>query len=666
VLFADRPPAVHRWFKHGSSKCGTLVASDRSQGRGTMARKATRSWVAQAVLVVLAIGVVVAAPLASSSRTPADAVTIAGARSISDQVAVNFDASGRKPPEQRTTDVHLLAFNDLHGNLEAAGNNIYGQFAGGAAYLAKAVKDRQATYGNLQATVFAGDNIGASPLANGLFLEEPITIASNLMNVDFASVGNHEFDKGSDELLRIQNGGCHPTEGCTAAPYALPNGGTTNVYPGADFQYLSANVVVDATGQTLFPAFETKRFKSKSGKKFEVGFIGEVLEATPTIVTPTGVAGLTFQDEADAANRAVGQLKRQGVDTSVLVIHEGGFQTTAALNGCAGNLGGSAIADIAGRLDPSIKVIVSAHTHAEYRCTITAGGVTRLITSASSFGRILTDITLTVDDKSGELVQASAENVIVANALNTPGPGVVRQPDLTKEDPQVQAVVAQYVAASAPLANRVIGRIQGDLTRTGSPFGESALGDVIADAQFVATQPADLGGARLAFMNPGGIRADLRVADISSGGEAPGEVTYGEAFTVQPFGNSLVTKTMTGDMIRRLLQQQFPGCGGQTTQRILQVSATFRYERDLAATTCEGRIGRMFVDGVEVALTDSFRVTMNNFLAAGGDGFTVFNEGTNALGGAQDIDAFVAAFAAAEPAGIAVPTLDRIVPVPVP
>jgi 5'-nucleotidase len=387
-----------------------------------------------------------------------------------------------------------------------------------------------------------------------------------------------------------------------------------------------------------------------------------VLEATPTIVTPTGVAGLTFQDEADAANRTVQQLQRQGVKTSVLVIHEGGFQQTpAALNGCTGNLAGSPIADIASRLDPSIKVIVSAHTHAEYRCTITSGGVTRLITSASSFGRILSDITLTVDDKSGELVASSAENVLVENALNTPGPGVTRVPDPSKEDPQVQQVVNQYVTAAAPLANRVIGRIQGDLTRTGSPQGETTLGDVIADAQLTATQPANLGGAQLAFMNPGGIRADLRVGDISSGGEAPGEVTYGEAFTVQPFGNSLVTKTMTGDMIRRLLEQQFVGCAVPTSNRILQVSNTFSYEQDPAAATCAGHIGRMFVAGTEVTPTDSFRVTMNNFLAAGGDGFTVFNEGTDALGGAQDIDAFVAAFAAAEPAGIAVPPLNRIV-----
>ncbi|HEV8373031.1 MAG TPA: bifunctional metallophosphatase/5'-nucleotidase [Actinomycetota bacterium] len=625
-----------------------------------MKRSSLRSWAGQLVVAAVAVGVVLAAPLAAPKQASTDAVVISGARSLSDQVLVSYGSLDKR----RTTDVHLLAFNDLHGNLEAAGLNLYGKFAGGAAYLAKAVKDRQALYRNRQATILAGDNIGASPLANGLFFEEPITIASNLMKVDFASVGNHEFDKGKDELLRIQNGGCHPLEGCTAAPYALPNGGTTNVYPGADFQYLSANVVVDATGRTLFPAFAMKSVRTDGGDKFRIGFIGEVLEATPTIVTPTGVAGLTFQDEADAANRAVKQLQGKGVRTSVLVIHEGGFQAApAALNGCSGNLQGSAIADIVSRLDPAIKVIVSAHTHAEYRCTITTpDGVTRLVTSASSFGRILSDITLAIDDKSGELVNAGAQNVLVENALNTPGPGVTRIPDPSKEDPQVQAVVEQYVAASAPLANQVIGRIQGDLTRTGSPQGESTLGDVIADAQLVATQPANLGGAQLAFMNPGGIRADLRTTDISSGGEAVGEVTYGEAFTVQPFGNSLVTKTMTGDMLRRLLEQQFPGCGGQTTQRILQVSNTFRYEQNAAGATCADKIGRMFVAGAEVTPTASFRVTMNNFLAFGGDGFTVFNEGTAALGGAQDIDALVAAFAAAEPAGIAVPPLDRIVP----
>jgi 5'-nucleotidase len=625
-------------------------------------KKWTRGWVAPFSLVSLAVGVVVAAPLPTSDMASANKVTIAGARSLSDRVHVQWVHK----PKDRTEVVHVLAFNDLHGNLEPASLNIYGKFAGGAAYLAKAIKDRQELYGNDEVTVFAGDNIGASPLANGLFFEEPITIATNLMNVDFGSVGNHEFDKGTDELRRIQKGGCKPVDGCTAAPYATANGRSRKTYPGADFQYLSANVIVDATGKTLFPAYGIKKIRSDHGKKIKIGFIGEVLEATPTIVTPTGVAGLTFVDEADAANAAVAKLKKRGVNTAILVIHQGGFQSgTAALNGCAGNLEGSDIAEIASRLDPAIKVIISAHTHAEYRCTITIGGVTRLITSASSFGRVLSDITLTIDSRHGTLVSASAENIIVENALNVPGTGVVRAADPSKADPQVQAVVDQYVTASAPLANQVVGHIQADLTRTATVQGETTLGNVIADAQLDATAPANLGSAVVAFMNPGGVRNDLLFNAISSGGEPAGAVTYGEAFSVQPFGNSLVTKTMTGDMIRRLLEQQFPGCGGQGTKRILQVSRSFSYEQNPdPALPCADRIGQIWINGVVVGPTDSFRITMNNFLAFGGDGFTVFNEGTEALGGAQDIDAFVGYFQANEPAGLAVPPSTRIVPKP--
>ncbi len=608
-------------------------------------------------LLGASLATVLVAPLATTGGGTAGAVTIGGARNLSDRVSIQL-----APKPAKSTDIHVLTYNDFHGNLEADSLNLYGSFAGGAAYLAKVVKDRQKAYGNREVTVFAGDNIGASPLADGLFFGEPSTIVANLLHVDFASVGNHEFDKGKDELLRIQNGGCR-AGGCTGAPYLKANGKTTNVFPGADFQYLSANVVVDATGKTLFPAFGVKTIKSGS-KKIKIGFIGEVLQSTPTIVTPTGVAGLTFGDEADAANAAVKKLKHQGVNAIVLVIHQGGAQTAPALNGCAGNLAGSDIANIVQRLDPAISVVVSAHTHNEYRCTLSFNGATRLITSASSFGRVLTDINLTIDDKTGKIALMSADNVLVQNALNAPGPGVTRIDDPTKADPQVAGVVKQYVDASAPLANKVIGKIQGDLTRTGSTQGESTLGDVIADSQLAATTPADVGGAVVAFMNPGGIRGDLLVNAISSGGEAPGEVTYGEAFTVQPFGNSLVTKTMTGDQIRRLLQQQFPGCAVPTTARILQISSTITYEQDAAAATCEAKIGMITIKGAVVGPTDTFRVTMNNFLATGGDGFTVFNEGTSSLGGAQDIDAFAAAFAAAAPAGIAVPPLNRITPIP--
>ena len=515
----------------------------------------------QAVLVALAVGVVLAAPLATLERGGRPgAVTISGARSLSDQVVVTFGAEADK---QRTTDVHLLAFNDLHGNLEAAGNNIYGQFAGGAAYLAKAVKDRQAHYGELQATRPRGRQHRGQPAGQRAVLR-----------------GAHHHRQQPDERRlrvgrqpRVRQGqgraAAHPERRLPPGRRLhrpprtrSPNGATTNVYPGADFQYLSANVVVDATGETLFPAYGTKRFKSDSGKKFEVGFIGEVLEATPTIVTPTGVAGLTFQDEADAANRAVAELKSRGVNTSVLVIHEGGFQTHRSaqrLRRQPGRQRHRRHRQPARPVDQGHRVgahprRVPLHDH--------AGGVTRLITSASSFGRILSDITLTIDDKTGKLVQASAENVDRRQRPQHTRPGRDPRARPAKEDPQVKAVVDQYVTASAPLANRVIGRIQGDLTRTG--LAARRVGAGRRDrGRPVGGHPAGRPRAArsLAFMNPGGIRADLRVADISSGGEAPGEVTYGEAFTVQPFGNSLVTKTMTGDMIRRLLQQQFPGCG---------------------------------------------------------------------------------------------------------
>jgi 5'-nucleotidase len=630
-------------------------------------RPSTR--LAQGGLVAVSLGAVLLAPLAAGGPAGSSAATISGANSLTDTVSVSF-ASSSKP--KTTSDVHVLAWNDFHGNLEPASLNIYGHFAGGAAYLSKLVKDKQAEYGHSEATVLAGDNIGASPLANALFNEEPAVIASNLMNVDFSSVGNHEFDKGAAELKRIQDGGCKPVTGCNGAPYAKGNTGeaTSKKYPGADYQYLSANVLDNATGEPLFPAYGIKKLRSSDHTDVNVGFIGEVLHDTPTIVTPSGVAGLTFTDEATAANKAVKDLAAKGVKIPILVIHQGGFQSgTAALNGCAGNLAGSPIAQIADQLDPSIKIIISGHTHAEYRCTITTNGVTRLITSAASFGRILTDLTLKVDDATGELVQADATNQIVDNATNAPGTGVTRVADPSKSDPVVAKVVDQYVTASAPLAGKVIGKAQGDLTRTAS--GESTLGDVIADAQLASTAPADAGGSLVAFMNPGGIRADLLTSAISSAGEAPGEITYGEAFTVQPFGNTLVTKTLTGAQIRSLLEQQFAGCGGQTTSKTLQVSSSLKYEQSPtalpaspSAADCAAQIGTIWINGTAVDPAAGYRVTMNNFLATGGDGFTVFNGGTDVLGGAQDIDSFAAYLAAAGSTGVAVPPLTRIVPKP--
>ncbi len=591
-------------------------------------------------------------PIATSSGNAAGAAVITGPATLAQPFSVQFQTGN-----PTTTDVHLLAFNDFHGNLEPAGLNIYNQYAGGSAFLAKAIKDKQKAF-PAQVTVMAGDGIGASPLQSALFNEEPAIVAMNLMNVDFASVGNHEFDKGAAELKRIQAGGCRVPEGCNAAPYALANGTTTNTYPGATFKYLSANVL-DTAGNTLFPAFGIKTVPAAGGGTVKIGIIGEVLKETPTIVTPSGVAGLSFVDEAAAANKAAATLKAQGVSTIVLVIHQGGLQSNPnVLSGCTGNLVGSDIERIAKGLDPSISVIVSGHTHAEYRCSISLNGATRLITSASSFGRILTDITLKVNPVDGSLVSADASNSIVANSTNTDRT-TPRVDDPSKADPAVAALTAQYVKAAAPLANRVVGKIAGNLTRTANSLGETTLGNVLADAQLASTSSAGTGGAVVAFMNPGGVRADLNVADISSGGEAPGEVTYNEMFTVQPFGNSLVTKTMTGAQLRFLLEQQFIGCGGQTTTRILQISSTLTYEQVPTATTCAGRIDSIKIKGVVVEPSDKFRITMNNFLATGGDGFTVFNGGTDVLGGAQDVDSFADYFKA-NPNGIEVPALGRI------
>ena len=268
-------------------------------------------------LIVGGLTTAMITPFAVGGVGRANAAVIGGAATLDDPVSVQFSRAGRDD----IGDVHIIGFNDFHGNLEPATLNIYGHFAGGAAYLAKAVKDKQAVYGHQAMTVMAGDGIGAAPLVSQLFSNEPAIEAMNLMHVDFASVGNHEFDKGRAELLRIQNGGC-PSTGCIGAPYTVERRGkvsTTSIYPGADFQYLSANVVDTTSGKTLFPALGIKELTTNTGEDVKIGVIGEVLKDTPTIVTPSGVAGLQFQDEADAANRAAQQLKRRGVKTLSLI-----------------------------------------------------------------------------------------------------------------------------------------------------------------------------------------------------------------------------------------------------------------------------------------------------------------------------------------------------------
>src|SRR5215207_8732522 len=452
-----------------------------------------------------------------------------------------------------TVNVQILALNDFHGNLlppSGSSGRVGTIDAGGVEYLATHISNLRSLNPNT-VVVSAGDMIGASPLLSALFHDEPTIEAFNLIGLDFNAVGNHEFDEGYAELLRMQNGGCHPVDGCLDG----------DDFAGANFQFLAANVVRQDNGKTIFPAYKIRSFDTA-----KIAFIGMTLEGTPLIVTPSGISDLNFLDEAATVNALVPQLKAKGIETIVVLIHEGGVQAAPApYNGCVGISG--PIVDIVNNFDDEVDVVISGHTHQPYNCVIDG----KIVTSAFSFGRLVTKVDLTIDRATGEVTTMAAENKIVTR-------------DVAKAS-LLTALIAKYNAIAAPLANRVIGSITADITRTNNAAGESALGDVIADGQLEATNDPGFGDAVVAFMNPGGIRADLTYAG-SSAGEGDGNVTYGEMFTVQPFGNSLVTKTMTGAQIRSLLEQQFPGCGGQTTKRILQVSSGFSYDQTPEAATC--------------------------------------------------------------------------------
>ena len=581
--------------------------------------------------------------------------------------------------------VKIIGFNDFHGNLQSPGT--FGQntivptaqrpAVGGAEYIAAYVA-RLKAQNPLNAVVGGGDFIGASPLISALFFDEPAVEVMNHVGVDFTSVGNHEFDKGSAELKRLQAGGCKLTNGqpdpnsCRGLGSRAPG-----TFDGAQFKWLSANVIENATGRTLLPPYGIKAFNG-----VKVAFIGMTLKGTPGIVTPTGVAGLSFQDEADTVNALVPRLRAQGIEAIVVLVHQGGFQSSpnvGDINGCDGNLKNadgskSDIENIVNRLDDAVDLVISAHTHAAYNCSAStvdvknvsgtavstprptglANKVGRLIpvTSASAFGRIVTDIDVTLDPKTHNVTAVAPTNRLVDRtdpAINA----------AIATDPTVRNIVLGYNALVSPLAGAVVGTITSPLPSTANAAGEEPAGDLIADAQLAATQPAALGGAQIAFMNVGGVRSP---GFISAASTYPYALTYGDAFTVQPFGNSLVTMTLTGTQLKALLEQQFNGCNGQSANRVMQSSNGLKYSWSASAPACSKIVDVSFTptdvtvtppvatgapqiivsNGVVQNPARTYRVTVNNFMATGGDGFTTLIGGTNVLGGAQDIDALVA------------------------
>ena len=506
--------------------------------------------------------------------------------------------------------LRILAINDFHGHIATSSDSFGG--VGRADFLAANIAVARAEVEN-SVFVSAGDLIGGSPLISALFYDEPTIEAMNLMGLDFNGVGNHEFDEGLAELRRMQRGGPHPVEGDLGG----------DPFSGAEFEFLAANVIDEATGDTIFPPYAVRHYQGVG-----VAFIGLTLHGTPTVVAQSALKGMTFEDEAETVNALVPRLREQGVEAIVVLLHEGG-RSDGGQNDCGSGLTGH-LAEIATRLDDAVDIVIAGHTNDEFVCEIDG----KWVTMADTRGRLFTVIDVTLSRATRDLTVRSVENLPNSQAGVTP-------------DPALTALIDRYDALSAPRANAVIGSITADISRQQNTAGESALGDVIADAQLEATRDPDTGGAVIAFMNEGGIRESILFE--SSGPESDGELTFGEVFSVQPFGNSLVTLSLTGAQIDALLEAQFSDSADDSDE-ILQVSRGFSYTWD-AARPVGARIdpSTITINGTPVDPDATYRVTVNSFLADGGDGFTVLREGTERTGGEVDLDALIAYFSTASP-----------------
>jgi 5'-nucleotidase len=585
---------------------------------------------------------------------PLVGAAVVGLAAIAGLTATSGTAQAYNP---LVMDVQILSFNDFHGNLEpptgSSGRLVTGHQldasgkavdittdsltppgVGGVEYLATHLKEARQGHRNT-VTVAAGDLIGASPLLSAAFHDEPTIEAMNALGLDVSAVGNHEFDEGYKELQRMADGGCLD-DGPNGANNQ--NSCALHRFRGADFPYLAANVKYAGTNKTILPPYSIENINGA-----RIGFIGMTLKDTPSIVTASGVAGLEFTDEVATANALVPELRRKGVNAIVVLIHQGGSpgQQTwygpdnkpytvnpsydAACENGSQLAPDSPIIPIAKGLDPAIDMVVSGHTHQPYVCDIKdPAGQDRLVTSASSFGRLFTETNLQYDRLSRDIVRASVQG---SNMLVTRN--VAKDPAQTK-------IITDYNAAIAPIASKVIGHINADVTRATNPAGESALGDLIADAQL--NDPSVVGSFSkpvIAFMNPGGIRADLSYA-ASKWGEAPGDVTFEEAFTVQPFNNYLVSMDLKGSDIYALLTQQVTGANSGTGKKTLQISAGFTY-----TMTPTGPVdGSVALNGTPIDKSATYRIVANNFLSDGGDNFAAFKNGTNKYFGGLDIDGF--------------------------
>jgi 5'-nucleotidase len=565
-----------------------------------------------------------------------------------------------QPAGQRLQHVQLLAINDFHGNVQPPtgssgtvtqllpGGGTTPLTVGGVEYLATHLAQARAGH-DRSLTVAAGDLIGASPLLSGAFHDEPTIEAMNALGLDVTSVGNHEFDEGSAELLRMQNGGCRTNPDGTKAADSCPAGPGT--FPGADFPFLSANVVRTDTGKTLFPPYVVKKLNG-----VKIGFIGMTLKGTPDIVTAAGVQGLTFLDEVTTANKYAAELQAQGVQSIVVLLHQGGIPASSAYNydcNAGGNLGLSGdVVPIAQQISPAVDLIVTGHTHTAYTCNIPdPAGNSRMVTSAASFGRLYTDIELSYDPVTRDIVRTSVA------ATNMP---VTR--DVAKA-PAETDILSRYTTYLGPIASKVVGYIGGSILGRGctgacAPAGETPAGDLIADAQLegMKTDPLNSGGADFAIMNPGGIRGDFTCVPATS----PCAQTYENAFNVQPFTNIMNVIAMKGSDVTTMFGQQWVGQGANA--KTLQVSANVHEVVSSSGALNVNRLVSLTVDGQPIDPNRVYRVAMNEFLGGGGDGFTAIRNGTKVFVGKSDLDVLIAYLGAhsTQAAPYPVPSTDRI------
>ncbi|MCG7372830.1 bifunctional metallophosphatase/5'-nucleotidase [Pseudomonas luteola] len=505
-------------------------------------------------------------------------------------------------------EINLAVFNDFHGYLQPARLTYPDSTApdgkrtieaGGIEVLGGVINYLRQQDPELL-VIASGDLIGGSPPISSLWADEPTIEAMNLLGLQLSAVGNHELDNGKDELLRIIKGGCasnRPQKACQLHKN----------YQGAHFTYLAANLIDNQTGKPVFPAYQILK---AHGQK--IAFVGAVLKDVARIVSPAGMNGLSVQDEAYAINAQIPALKAQGVEAIVAVIHQGGGTNESYNAPDCTRLRGP-IVEITKRLDPAVDIVASAHTHQSYTCHVD----NRLVFQGGSYGQFVSHVRLGIDPKTHDIVSASSENLTVDAHRYTP-------------DPALAALRQEVENRSQHVLQRPIARIAvPQITRMTDTNGESTLGDLIADAQLQATRNL---GAQIAFMNAGGIRSNLTLEPGQS------RLTYAQLAANQPFGNTLTLLTLSGAQLYQLMEEQW---SSDDSANLMQVSEGFSYRWNPAGKPGQKVVsGSMKLNGQPIRLDRDYRITVNNFMAQGGDGLETLKHARHVQEtGILDVDA---------------------------